>query len=86
MKIMEANNKNKAKRKYKVFTFAVPSKDYELYKEFFKGKGGFSRFIRETIENEGLKRKIELIKSAKAIKKHSLKEYEDLEGTIDDGI
>jgi len=74
------------KEKYKVFTFAVPEGEYELYKEFFKSKGGFSKFIREIAEKEGLKRKIELIKSINAIKEHSLKEYEELEGSISDGL
>ena len=74
------------KEKYKVFTFAVPEREYELYKEFFRNKGGFSKFIREIAEKEGLKRKIELIKSINAIKEHSLKEYEELEGSISDGI
>ena len=91
---IEIKNKNKErekmrkykKEKYKVFTFAVPESEYELYREFFKSKGGFSRFIKETAENEGLRRKIDLIKSVQAIKNHSLKEYEELEGSIDDGI
>jgi hypothetical protein len=74
------------KEKYKAFTFAVPEAEYSLYKEFFKSKGGFSRFIRETANKEGLGHKIELIKSAKAIKEHSLKEYDELEGSMDDGI
>ena len=91
---IEIKNKNKErekmrkykKEKYKVFTFAVPEAEYLLYKEFFKSKGGFSRFIKENVKKEGLERKIELIKSAKAIKEYSLKEYEELEGSIDDGI
>jgi len=91
---IEIKNKNKErerirkykKEKYKVFTFAVPEAEYLLYKEFFKSKGGFSHFIRENAEKEGLGHKIELIKSAKAIKGHSLKEYNELEGSIDDGI
>ena len=40
------------KKNYKVFTFAVPSDEYEEYKEFFRKKGGFSKFVREAIENE----------------------------------
>ncbi len=74
------------KKRYKVFTFAVPENEYEIYKEFFKNKGGFSKFIKEIAEEKGLKRKIELIKSVRAIKEHSLKEYEELEGSLSDGL
>lgn len=91
---IEIKNKNKEREKmrkykkerYKVFTFAVPEGEYEFYREFFKSRGGFSKFIKKIVEEEGLKRKIELIKSAKAIREYSLKEYEELEGSISDGL
>ena len=90
----EIKNKNKEREKrrkykkerYKVFTFAVPESEYELYREFFKKNGGFSKFIKGIVEEKGLKRKIELIKSIRAIKEQSLKEYEELEGSISDGL
>ena len=74
------------KEKYKVFTFAVPESDYGLYKEFFKSRGGFSKFIRKITEKEGLTRKLDLIKSAQAIRENSNFEYNDLEGSVDDGF
>jgi len=96
MEIFGIEIKNKAKERkkmreykkerYKVFTFAVPETEYDLYKEFFKKYGGFTKFIKEVVNEKGLKEKIELIKSVKAIKEQSLKEYEELEGSIEDGL
>ena len=92
MEIFGIEIKNKAKERkkmreykkerYKVFTFAVPETEYDLYKEFFKNYGGFTKFIKEVVNEKGLKEKIELIKSVKAIKEQSLKEYEFPRGDL----
>jgi len=69
---IEIKNKNKErekmreykKEKYKVFTFAVPETEYDLYKEFFKKYGGFTKFIKRIIDKvnkEKIKEDTELI-------------------------
>ncbi len=72
--------------KYKHFSVAFKQDEYENADTFFKNFGGFSKFVKMEMKNEGYKNMSDLLRAAYKIKNSSLKEYNELEDSLSDGL
>ena len=72
--------------KYKHFSVAFKLEEYEYADNFFQKFGGFSKFVKMEMQNEGYSRANNLLKAAYRIKSSSLKEYNEMENSLSDGL
>ena len=72
--------------KYKHFSVAFKQSEYKYANSFFKKFGGFSKFVKTEMKNAGYRDVSDLVKAANKIKKSSLKEYNDMENSLSDGL
>ncbi len=71
---------------YKHFSIAFKLDEYEYASNFFKKFGGFSKFVKMEMKNEGYSGVNKLLKAAHVIKSSSLKEYNEIEDSLSDGL
>ena len=72
--------------KYKHFSIAFKLDEYDYANSFFKKFGGFSKFVKMEMKNEGYSDVNELLEAAHILKSSSLKEYNEIEDSLSDGL
>ncbi len=72
--------------KYKHFSVAFKQDEYKLADNFFRKFGGFSKFVKMEMQNNGYNNVNDLLKAAHKIKNSALKEYNEMENTLSDGL
>ncbi len=72
--------------KYKHFSVAFKQDEYECADNFFNKFGGFSKFVKIEMKKKGYRNLHDLLRAAHKIKNSALKEYNEMENTLSDGL
>lgn len=71
---------------YRNLNIAVPSEEWEVYKRFFDARGGFTKFVRESMEKAGFRDKESLRELARRVREANLQETQALDHLSGEGI